>query len=97
MRCISLIAIAALLSSGWTSCSRRPEAPELPKVVYVPVEKIVDVPAELTADCEKVPKRNNSLAEAVRLANARDLANDECTSRMRQIRGLKQKPAADGM
>ena len=89
MRRIPLIAIAALLCCGNTTCGRRPDAP-IPEVVYVPVKEIVDVPAELTVDCQKVLKRDNSLAEAVRLANVRDLATDECTSRMRQIRALRQ-------
>ena len=89
MRRIPLIAIAAVLCCGNTTCGRRPDPP-IPEVVYVQVKEIVDVPAELTVDCTEVAKRDNSLSEAVRLANSRQAALQECTSRMRQIRGLRQ-------
>lgn len=88
MRSIPLIAVAALLCCGAT-CSRRADLPKTPEVVYVTVKQIVDVPPALSADCIDVPKRDNSLSEAVRLANARKESTDECTSRMRQIRALK--------
>jgi len=53
------------------------------------VEKLVPVPEELTKDCGNTAKQNNSVAEAVRLANTRDELLKECTSRMRRIRSLK--------
>lgn len=91
MRCLPLIAVAALLSCGWTGCERRPDMPKTPEVVYVTVKELVDVPDELTLDCIVVQKRNNSLSEAVRLANARQESVDECTGRMRQIRNLRKR------
>lgn len=71
------------------ACNTTPDLPQPPKVVEVVVEKIVDVPPELTADCGNTTKQDNSISEAGRLANTRDEFLKECTSRMRRIRGLK--------
>jgi hypothetical protein len=71
-------------------CNTTPPLPQPPKVVEVVVEKIVDVPPELAADCGNTTKQDNSVSEAVRLANTRDEYLKECTSRMRRIRGLTQ-------
>ena len=62
----------------------------VPEKVYITVEKIVTVPDELTKPCNEVTKRDNSYGEAVRLANARKASNEECSGRMKQIRGLGQ-------
>ncbi len=78
------LTLAALALAG---CANQPIQP--PKVVEVVVEKLVDVPEELTRDCGNTTKQDNSVAEAVRLANTRDELLKECTSRMRRIRGLK--------
>ena len=78
------LTIAMLALAG---CANQPVQP--PKVVEVVVEKMVDVPEELTRDCGNSTKQNNSVAEAVRLANTRDELLKECTSRMRRIRSLK--------
>lgn len=84
MRRPALIVLVILLAlAGCQSC---PVVP--PKVVHVTVEKIVPVPAELTADCDPVPKRDNSLGEAVRLANSRGASLAECNGRMARIRAL---------
>ncbi len=65
------------------------QVPDPPSIVRVPVEKIVAVPAELTADCGNEEPREQSYGEALRLANARAAYLEECTARMRQIRNLK--------
>ena len=84
MRRPPLILLFILLAlAGCQSC---PVAP--PKVVHVTVEKIVKVPAELSVDCDPVPKRENSLGEAVRLANSRGASLAECNARMARIRSL---------
>lgn len=86
MRRLALIlCLPALAGCPWNS---KPDLPQPPEVVEVVVEKIVDVPPELTADCGNTAKQDNSVAEAVRLANTRDEYLKECTSRMRRIRGL---------
>lgn len=78
------LTLAALALAG---CANQPIQP--PEVVEVVVEKLVDVPEELTRDCGNTAKKDNSVAEAVRLANTRDELLKECTSRMRRIRSLK--------
>lgn len=83
MRCVPLI--ACLLLAG---CASNPSLPKLPEVVRVPVVKIVPVPPELSAPCQVVDKRDNSVGEAVRLANARRAALEECDGRMAEIRKL---------
>lgn len=90
MRRAPLIAIALVLAG----CNHVPPVPEPPKVVHVPVREFVAIDPALTADCASVPKMANTYGEAVRLANARKRALEECTKRMREIRALQpsQKP-----
>lgn len=85
MRCLPLIACLAL-----AGCASAPALPKLPKIVRMPVVKIVPVPTELSAPCQVVAKRGNSVGEAVRLANARQAALEECDARMAEIRKLGQ-------
>ncbi|MBB1060411.1 Rz1-like lysis system protein LysC [Marilutibacter spongiae] len=82
MRSAVLIAIA--LMAGCRSC---PDI-KVPELVRVPVPTMVPVPAELTEPCAQVAKRDNTVGEAVRLANARKAALEECSKRMSQIRSL---------
>lgn len=81
MRAIALTACLALAACGTT-----PIKP--PKVVEVVVTKIVPVPVELTEPCKQHAPQAKTVAEAVRIANARKLALDECSARMAQIRNL---------
>ncbi|WP_396615511.1 hypothetical protein ACHZ97_14660 [Lysobacter soli] len=81
--------IAVLLLAG---CAGNPPLPEPPQIVRVPVTKYVPLDEALTADCAEVPKKSNSYGEAIRLANARKLALEACTKRMRDIRALQPKP-----
>jgi hypothetical protein len=91
MRRLALI-LPLLITCGFTTCARRPDPPRLPEVVHVPVKVYVALPPELTADCAKIVKRNNTYGESIRLANSRLDALDECTKRMREIRALQPKP-----
>lgn len=81
MRALGLILLLAL-----AGCSTQPIRP--PKVVEVVVEKLVPVPAPLAEPCRRPQKQNNTVAEAVRLANERDAALAECSARMAKIRSL---------
>ena len=81
-----ILAVTALLVLA--GCQTTPELPQPPKVVEVAVEKIVPVPAALTEPCRQPEKKGNTVAEAVRLANERKAALDECSQRMARIRGL---------
>ena len=69
-----------------TACQSQPIKP--PRVVEVVVEKIVPVPKALTEPCQKHDPKAKTVAEAVRLANVRKAALDECSARMDKIRGL---------
>lgn len=88
MRCAALILLVLITCCGAT-CSTKPTPPTIPEIVRVPVITYVPLPAEVTRDCEDVAKQSNSYGEAVRLANARKAALDECSGRMRQIRDLQ--------
>lgn len=81
MRALAVIAFLLL-----TACATRPIQP--PKVVEVVVTKIVPVPDELTEPCKQHAPQAKTVAEAIRIANARKLALDECSARMAQIRKL---------
>lgn len=83
MRSLGVIALLAL------AACRTVEPIQPPKVVEVVVEKIVPVPAPLTEPCQQPVKQSNTVEEAVRLANVRKAALDECSARMEKIRGLK--------
>jgi hypothetical protein len=78
--------VVLILPLALAACSTQPIQP--PKVVEVVVEKLVPVPAPLTEPCRRPQKQNNTVAEAVRLANERDAALVECSSRMTKIRSL---------
>ena len=81
---------AALTLLVLAGCQTTPDLPQPPKVVEVVVEKIVPVPASLTEPCQQPTKAANTVQEAVRLANERKAALDECSRRMERIRGLVQ-------
>ena len=68
--------------------NRRDDPPVVPKVVEVVVTKYVPIPAELAADCANEAAREQTYAEAKRLALKRADYLEECTARMRRIRGL---------
>ncbi len=87
MRSPVTITIAALLLSA---CRHdvKPDTPVAPEVVRVTVDRLVEVPADLTADCGNDSVREQTYAEAKRLAIVRDEYLRECTQRMRKIRAL---------
>lgn len=75
---------AALLILALSGCATAPKV----ETVYVTVEKLVPVPAALTADCHDETPRSQTQGEAKRLANVRHASLAECTGRMREIRKL---------
>ena len=81
-----ILAVTALLVLA--GCQTTPDLPQPPKVIEVVVEKMVPVPASLTEPCQQPAKAANTVHEAVRLANERKAALDECSRRMARIRGL---------
>lgn len=83
-------ALALILLALLVACrdDRKPDPPPVPEVVRVTVDRVVKVPAELAADCGNDAPREQTYAEAKRLALVRDEYLNECTQRMRKIRAL---------
>lgn len=69
-----------------TACQSQPIKP--PAVVTVPIDRFIPVPRALTEPCQQPTKQGQTVQEAVRLANARKAALDECSGRMQKIRSL---------
>lgn len=88
-----LLGLSILLLSA---CAAKPELviPETPKLVRVPVDRYVAIPSELIADCTDEAPKEQTYAEAKRLAGVRREYLAECTSRMRKIRALQPQPEA---
>jgi hypothetical protein len=80
-----ILTVLLLLGLMGASCGQT-KPPAVPQVVRVVVEVPKPVPPELTAPCYDEPARNQSLDEAVRLANLRRESLAECSGRMKQIR-----------
>jgi hypothetical protein len=79
--------VRALVICGLLAgCQTR--GPVVPKIVRVTVEKIVPVPEALTEPCDEVPTREQTLGEAVRVANARLASLKACNGKLAEIRGL---------
>ena len=81
MRAAALVAALAL-----AGCQT--PGPTVPRIVRVPVEVIVPVPAALTEPCDEVPVKAQTIEEAVRVANARLASLRACNGRMAEIRKL---------
>lgn len=85
--------LAALLVVILSGCNRdlvKIDPP--PKIVRVPVEIYAALPADLTNDCYNEPAKEQTYAEAKRLANLRDASIAECNKRLARIRELQSKP-----
>lgn len=79
-----LVAVAAALALA--GCQT--PGPVVPKIVRVPVEVIVPVPAALTTPCDEVPTKAQTVEEAVRVANARLASLKNCNAKLAEIRKL---------
>ncbi|MGQ4661330.1 Rz1-like lysis system protein LysC [Lysobacter sp. F6437] len=77
--------ILALLAL--TACQTCPEPP-LPEKVYITVEKLVEVPEELTRPCDVYQVKASTYGEAIIAANKRKASLEACNARLKQIRGL---------
>lgn len=88
MRLAPLLTCALL-----AACGAKPElvVPDAPKIVRVAVTKHVALPAELTGDCYNEPAKEQTYAEAKRLANLRAESIAECNKRWAKVRALQPK------
>ncbi|TPG50683.1 hypothetical protein EAH75_04385 [Rhodanobacter glycinis] len=66
----------------------RPQ-PQLPKTVYVEVDKFVPLDPTLLDDCPIAEPANRSVYEAVAVANARKLALQKCNADKAAIRAAQ--------
>lgn len=81
------VLIAALLVLA--GCQTAPVQPQLPKTVYVEVDKFVPLDPTLLDDCPIAEPTNRSVHEAVAVANARKLALQKCNADKRAIRAAQ--------
>lgn len=84
----SRIALLTLLLAG---CAAAPVAP-VPTVVRVPVATPAPIPAGLTDPCPVAQPVDDTVGEAVRVAQARGLALTQCANtKLKAIRELGEK------
>lgn len=65
--------------------------PEVPKVVYVPVEKPVALPESLIQPCPPLRAEQRTVEALVRAYNTNIPAQTDCDRRMGEIRKLQLK------
>ncbi|QGM07769.1 hypothetical protein FEO88_20500 [Stenotrophomonas maltophilia] len=92
---MSLALVAVIPLCGFGSCSKA-EKPDLPKVVYVPVERTVAVPAALTSRCPAKRASSRTVEAVVAAYNANLLTLEDCDSRMSEIRQLGKSASEVG-
>lgn len=84
-----VVLIAALLMLA--GCQTAPVQPQLPKTVYVEVDKFVPLDASLLQDCPIEHPQSRLVSEAVRVANARKLSLERCNADKAAIRAAQPK------
>lgn len=83
----ALILVAALPLCGFGSCGKVAK-PDLPKVVYVTVDKPVAPPAALTALCLIARAQDRTVEQVVSAYNANILSLQQCNKQLGEIREL---------
>jgi hypothetical protein len=83
-----LIALLPLLSG----CPETVKPVPVPQVVRVQVPVYVPIPAELTQDCPIAEPTSLKVEEAVRVANARKVALENCNADKAALRALGNPP-----
>lgn len=82
----ALLIAALLVLAG---CQSAPVQPQLPKTVYIEVDKFVPLDASLLQDCPIEQPQSRQVSEAVRVANARKLALQRCNEDKAAIRAAQ--------
>lgn len=88
----ALMMAAALPLCGFGSCSKTAK-PDLPRVVHVQVERIVEVPKGLTARCGITRAQSRTVEAVVSAYNANVLSLQRCNNQLGEIEGLAGKKA----
>lgn len=86
----ALMLVAALPLCGFGSCSKASK-PNIPKVVYVTVEKPVAPPAALTQPCPIARAQERTVEQVVSAYNANILSLQQCNKQLGEIRQLGSK------
>jgi len=84
----SFALILLLPLCGFGTCSKKPERPNLPDKVYVPVEKLVPVDSRLTKPCPAKRAESRTVEAVVAAYNANLIVLQDCDTRMGEIRAL---------
>lgn len=82
----AVLGLAVLVLAG---CQSAPVQPQLPKTVYVEVDKFVPLDASLLQDCPIEKPQSRMVSEAVRVANARKLSLERCNEDKAAIRAAQ--------
>lgn len=85
---VALILVVALPLCGFGSCSQA-RKPDMPKVVYVTVEKPVAPPAALTQLCPISRAQDRTVEQVVSAYNANILSLQQCNKQLGEIRQLQ--------
>lgn len=83
-RAVWLLTASALLAG----CAKEVKPVPVPQVVRVQVPVYVPIPAELTQDCPIAEPTSLKVEEAVRVANARKVALQNCNADKAALRAL---------
>lgn len=91
----TLIALCLVLAlSGFTSCQKRPDPPQVPEIIKVPVRTTVPVPAELTTPCPIARAESRTVEAVVSAYNANIETLESCANRkLQEIRALPTSEA----
>lgn len=84
---IALILAAALPLCGFGSCGQA-QKPDMPKAVYVTVERTVAVPASLTARCPVKRATQRTIESVVSAYNANVASLEQCNGQLGAIEKL---------
>lgn len=89
MRChsIALIMCAVLPLCGFGSCTRTSK-PDIPKVVYVTVEKPAKMPAALITKCPISRAQERTVEHVVSAYNANIVSLQQCNQQLGEIERL---------
>lgn len=82
-----MMLVAAVPLCGFGSCSRG-QKPDMPRVVYVTVEKPVVPPAALTEQCPISRPQDRTVEQVVSAYNANVLSLQQCNKQLGEIRQL---------
>lgn len=78
-----------------SGCPETVKPVPVPQVVRVQVPVYVPIPSELTQDCPIAEPKSLKVEEAVRVANARKVALQNCNADKAALRDLKAEPTTE--